>query len=160
MSGIRTFEHRFTVDAPLERVAQFHSDTRALKILNPPPVFVQFHKVEPLGEGSVADFTLWLGPLPIHWVAVHSDFHPSRGFVDTQQSGPFDYWQHQHTFTALSDHQTEVIDVVQARFSSHPFWAIVTRLMWINLKFMFAYRAWQTRRHTEQADSTQDRITV
>ncbi len=32
---MRTFDYRFVVVAPIEDVARFHSDTRALKILTP-----------------------------------------------------------------------------------------------------------------------------
>ena len=55
------FEHCFEVNAPLEAVAEFHRDARALRRLTPPPMWAQFHRVEPLGEGSKAEFTLWLG---------------------------------------------------------------------------------------------------
>ena len=60
-----TFEFRFRVPAPLSVVRRFHHDTSALKKLTPPPVFVQLHEIEPLSEGSVSRFTLWMGPLPL-----------------------------------------------------------------------------------------------
>ena len=65
-----TFNYSFEVDAPLTAVSEFHHDTRALKKLSPPPIFAQIHDYEPLGEGSMADFTLWFGPFPIHWVCL------------------------------------------------------------------------------------------
>ena len=79
------FDYAFTVRAPLARVAEFHRDTRALQRLSPPPMFVQLHRLEPLAEGSVAEFTLWLGPLPLRWRAVHSNVDPLGGFTDTNQ---------------------------------------------------------------------------
>ena len=59
------FDYKFTVDAPATAVSNFHHDTRILKKLSPPPIFVQIHRFEPLGEGSKAEFTLWFGPLPL-----------------------------------------------------------------------------------------------
>ena len=47
------FKHEFQVDAPVEKVAEFHSSTLALKRLTPPPMFVQFNQIEPLGEAHV-----------------------------------------------------------------------------------------------------------
>ena len=47
-------------------------------------------RLEPLGNGSVSEFTLWMGPLPVHWIAIHKDVDPMRGFQDNQLSGPFD----------------------------------------------------------------------
>lgn len=66
-----TFTYTFVVNAPLTAVAAFHHDTRILKKLTPPPIFVQIHRYEPLGDGSEAEFTLWFGPLPVRWLAVH-----------------------------------------------------------------------------------------
>jgi len=138
------YEHRFTVEAPLTAVAEFHKDTSALRLLSPPPMVVQFNNVEPLEEGSVADFTMWLGPLPIRWVALHSEVDPLHGFVDTQQSGPFRSWRHQHQFRAVNENRTEVIDTIEAEYGS-----LVSRFMWANLPVLFGYRGWRTRRELE-----------
>ncbi|MGB6421453.1 MAG: hypothetical protein WBF05_06405, partial [Anaerolineales bacterium] len=81
---MRHYSHRFQVQASLEAVAEFHRDSRALKQLTPPPLFISFNNVESLAEGSVADFIMWLGPLPIHWVATHSEVDPMQGFTDSQ----------------------------------------------------------------------------
>lgn len=134
------YKHRFTVNAPLTVVAEFHRDSRALRLLTPPPVWVQFHSVEPLAEGSVADFTMWLGPLPVRWTAVHTQVTP-HGFSDTQKRGPFRAWQHRHSFRELGDGRTEVMDEVEAEPGN-----LISRFMWLNLPILFAYRGWQTRR--------------
>lgn len=146
---MKDFINSFTVQAPLSSVAEFHSDTRALKRLTPPPVIVRFNSLEPLGEGSRADFTLWFGPLPIRWVAIHHEYNPLKGFVDVQESGPFEFWEHRHSFKPISDNCTEIIDEIKASPSQHPFWSLVGRFMWLNLPIMFAYRAWVTRRFVE-----------
>ena len=138
------YEHRFTVEAPLTAVAEFHKDTSALRLLSPPPMVVQFNNVEPLEEGSVADFTMWLGPVPIRWVALHSEVDPLHGFVDTQQSGPFRSWRHRHQFRAVNENRTEVIDTIEAEYGS-----LVSRFMWANLPVLFGYRGWRTRRELE-----------
>jgi ligand-binding SRPBCC domain-containing protein len=146
---MKHYAHRFKVQAPLELVAEFHSDSRALKKLTPPPLFVSFNKVEPLAEGSVADFTMWLGPLPIRWVATHSEVDPMRGFTDTQTSGPFEVWKHRHSFESIDEDTTYVIDQVQGVPSDHLFWGIVSRFMWLTLPILFAYRSQRTRKALE-----------
>lgn len=143
---MKRFTHRFQVRASLEQVAQFHRETETLKLLTPPPIFVQFHRVEPFGEGSVADFTLWMGPLPVRWQAVHSAVHPTRGFTDTQARGPFLHWQHRHTFEPLDSDTTLVVDEVQVIFGKGLLAGLVSRLMWFGLPLLFTYRAWRTRR--------------
>lgn len=58
----QSFDFTITIRASLAAVADFHHDARALKRLTPPPIFVQLHRVEPLAEGSIVDFTLWFDP--------------------------------------------------------------------------------------------------
>jgi ligand-binding SRPBCC domain-containing protein len=147
---MKRYSHSFRVQAPLGRVAEFHHDTRALKYLTPPPLIVNFNELQPLAEDSVADFTMWFGPLPIRWVAAHSDVDPNAGFTDTQVAGPFETWVHRHSFLALDENNTEVRDEIQGQPSRHPFWGLVSRIMWLNLPILFAYRAWRTRRALER----------
>ena len=147
---MRHFQHKFLVEAPISKVAEFHQDTRSLKGLTPPPIYVSFNEIQPLAENSVADFTMWLGPLPVRWVAMHSNVKPLNGFTDTQLSGPFEQWVHQHAFQSLGPNRTEIIDTVEAQPSNHVFWGLVSRFMWLNLPFLFAYRAWRTRKALEK----------
>ena len=146
---MRQFHHEFQVSAPVERVAEFHRSTQALKSLTPPPLFVKFNHLERLGEGSKADFTLWFGPLPIRWVAVHSQVDPMEGFTDTQIEGPFQTWIHRHSFEPINDYSTRVIDRIEGQPGSNPFFGLVSRFMWFTLPILFYYRAKQTRRAVE-----------
>ena len=143
------FDYSFTVDAPLAAVRDFHSDTSALKRLTPPPTIVHLHSIEPLGEGSVSTFTLWVGPLPLRWTAVHRNV-TDRGFTDVQASGPAAKWEHTHSFVPLSDAMTEIREHIEFEHKRGP-WGLVTRALFSrpNLLLMFAYRRWITRRHLQ-----------
>ena len=146
------FDHNFTVNAPLAAVAAFHRDARVLPRLTPPPIRVQLHRVDPLGEGAIAAFTLWFGPLPVRWVAVHSQVDTLRGFTDTQRSGPLKFWRHTHAFAALDTSTTRVSEHVE--YEHHAGWrGWLSRLLYNRpaLEFLFAYRAWVTRRATRAA---------
>ena len=101
------FSYYFTVRAPLQAVCDFHHDTSALKKLTPPPTIVQLIDIEPLCEGSVSKFTLWVGPLPLRWTAVHRNVS-LHGFTDIQIAGPAKKWEHTHTFISLSQKMTEI----------------------------------------------------
>lgn len=140
-----SFESRFTVPASLEAVARFHADPRALTRLTPTPMRV--HRMDPMGEGSVSNFTMWVGPIPIHWEAVHSDLDGVRGFTDTQERGPMARWVHRHEFNSLGPALTEVHDRVWYRHP--PRWrGLLTRMLFstLPLRVLFFYRAWATRR--------------
>jgi ligand-binding SRPBCC domain-containing protein len=141
---MKHFQHSFTVKAPLPVVAEFHKDASALRLLMPPPMSVRFNKIEPLAEGSTADFTMLAGPVSIRWVAVHSDVSEQNGFVDVQQQGPFRSWRHRHQFCAIDAQKTEVIDEIEAEFGT-----TLSRFMWLNLPVLFAYRARQTKNQLE-----------
>lgn len=145
------FDYSFTVSAPLQAVRDFHHDTSALKRLTPPPTIVQLHSIEPLGEGSVSRFTLWVGPLPLRWTAVHRNVSPA-GFTDIQAEGPAAKWEHTHTFTAVSPTVTRIDEHIEYEHK-RGLWGLVTRLLFSkpNLYFMFTFRKLATRWHLRNA---------
>ena len=147
ISAMPVFDYSFTVPASLAAVRDFHRDTRALKRLTPPPVFVRLHRVEPLAEGSVSEFTLWVGPLPLRWTAVHRNVS-DRGFTDVQAAGPAAKWEHTHTFVPLADGRTEIREHIEFEHKSGPI-GLVTRVLFAkpNLLGMFFYRSLVTRWH-------------
>jgi ligand-binding SRPBCC domain-containing protein len=145
-----TFDFRFTVAAPLAAVAEFHQDTAALKKLTPPPIFAQIHQYEPLAEGSVADFTLWFGPLPVPWRAVHTQVEPA-GFTDSQLRGPLKSWQHTHRFAALAPALTEVREHIEYEHARG--WrGLFSRLLFARpgLYLLFTARKFLARYHVNQ----------
>lgn len=146
------FDFRFVVDAPLNAVREFHRDTSALKRLTPPPTLVQLHEIEPLAEGSVSRFTLWVGPLPLRWTAVHRNVS-DNGFTDIQSQGPAAKWEHTHSFSSISEAASEIREHIEYEHK-HGFWGIVTRLLFArpNLYLMFTYRKLVTRHYLAHSD--------
>ena len=139
------FDFQFKVNAPVEDVHAFHHDTSALKRLTPPPTIVQLGEIEPLAEGSTSKFTLWVGPLPLRWTAVHKNVS-ANGFTDVQTEGPARKWEHTHSFHSVSDNVTEVNEHIEYEHKNG-FWGVVTRILFAkpNLYFMFTYRMLATR---------------
>ncbi len=139
------YQHKFVVNAGLDEVAAFHRRSRSMKVITPPPIIVRMRSApHELAEGDVMSFTLWMGPLPLHWTARIENVTPA-GFTDRQLSGPFASWVHRHIFVPLSDSSTAVIDVVDAELSRDPFWRLAGFSMWIGMPALFAYRGWKTR---------------
>ena len=139
------FDYRFLVNASLDAVQSFHHDTSALKRLTPPPTIVQLHSIEPLAEGFVSKFTLWVGPLPLHWTARHRDVS-THGFTDVQTEGPAKRWEHTHSFVEINEAKTEIREHIEYEHKGG-FWGVVTRILFAkpNLYFMFTYRKLATR---------------
>jgi ligand-binding SRPBCC domain-containing protein len=141
------FLHRFNVKAPLEVVSDFHRRPGSLGAITPPPAILRLHLApEELGEGDEMDFTIWLGPLPIRWVA-RIEGVSKEGFSDRQLRGPFKDWVHRHSFVRVDDRTTQVQDQIEANFRPHLLWGPVGLGMWLSLPLMFSYRARQTRKY-------------
>ncbi|HSH03415.1 MAG TPA: cyclase [Anaerolineae bacterium] len=147
-----TFDYKFTVNAPLSAVANFHSDTRVLKRLTPPPLYMQIHQFDPLQEGAQAHFTMWVGPIPLKWHAHHHDFDPLHGFTDTQVDGPMAKWVHTHRFDAINHNQTVVHEHIEFEHPRGPR-GLFTRLLFNppGLYLLFTYRQLVTRWYTRHA---------
>lgn len=140
------FTHQFTVNAPIEAVADFHSQSASMGAITPPPIIVNIHHApEILTDGDQMAFTMWMGPLPIRWVAEISK-NDEHAFVDRQVEGPFSVWEHRHTFVDIGNGQTEVHDEVTAELSTNWFWKTLGYGMWLNMPVLFAFRAWKTKR--------------
>lgn len=146
-----TFNYSFVVAAPVEAVSRFHKDTSVLKKLSPPPIFAQIHDFEPLGEGSKADFTLWFGPIPVHWQAVHQNVS-AHGFTDIQVRGPLKKWEHQHRFIPLNAAQTRVSEHIEYEHHSG-LKGLFSRLLFsrLGLTLLFTARKLITRRSLKGA---------
>lgn len=155
------YRHRFVVNAPQAEVADFHASSLSMGAITPPPVVVRVHAAPAtLAEGDTMDFTMWLGPLPIHWIARIEQTTPVS-FVDRQVSGPFASWEHLHTYVAQGPATTVVVDQVTAELSANWFWKLVGFGMWISLPLLFGFRGWQTKRILERArDNTASKPTA
>ena len=139
------YQHSFTVQVPLDKVADFHRVSASMAMITPPPILVRIHQApEILQEGDEMRFTLWLGPLPLRWLAKIENLS-KHGFTDRQIEGPFQRWEHQHRFQANHADSTTIIDRVQVEPKKHWFWGLVGRLMVWGLPALFAFRGWKTR---------------
>ncbi len=140
------YQHRFQVRAPMAVVADFHAQSASMGAITPPPIVVTVHRAPVrLADGDEMDFTLWLGPLPVHWIAQIEDAGPV-GFTDRQVCGPFAKWIHCHRFVVVDENVTEVLDEIELNLRPHWVWGLVGLGMWLSLPLLFAYRGWKTRR--------------
>ena len=143
------YQHRFQVRAPMAVVADFHAQSASMGAITPPPIVVTVHRAPVrLADGDEMDFTLWLGPLPVHWIAQIEDAGPV-GFTDRQVCGPFAKWIHCHRFVVVDESVTEVLDEIELNLRPHLVWGLVGLGMWLSLPLLFAYRGWKTRRLLE-----------
>ena len=138
------FRHEFIVRKSINEVSAFHSDTSVLRRLTPPPMWIQIHRIDPLAEGAIAEFTMWLVFIPLGWKGLNSDV-TQNGFVDEQVKGPMLSWRHQHSFEVIDAQKTKVIDEIY--YQHFPGLAgIFSRILFnpLGLRALFLYRKWVT----------------
>jgi ligand-binding SRPBCC domain-containing protein len=144
------FEKSSLINAPVETVWRFHERPDILQILTPPWQPVQIVRREGgLGVGALSEFRLWIGPIPVQWIAVHTDCQPNQLFVDEQQTGPMDSWRHRHIFEAQGT-KTRLTDAITYAL---PGGQTLESLLegWVNTRLsdMFDYRHRMTCLHCE-----------
>jgi ligand-binding SRPBCC domain-containing protein len=129
-------------------VAAFHRRPETLAELTP-LLRVQLDRAPRVAEdGDELAFRIWIGPWPLRWRA-RIEGLTSTGFVDRQLSGPFRLWVHRHTFVPVDAETTVVQDEVRANLRRQLSWGVIAFAMWLSLPFLFAFRAWKTRRRLE-----------
>ena len=143
------YHHRFRVPASIEQVAEFHRRSASMAAITPPPMVVKVQRAPAvLADGDEMAFTMWLGPLPVVWLA-RIEAVSDTGFTDRQLCGPFAEWVHRHTFTAVDENLTDVVDEITLQLRPHPIWWLVGLGMWLGLPVLFTFRAWKTKRMLE-----------
>ncbi|MCW5963212.1 MAG: SRPBCC family protein [Bryobacterales bacterium] len=144
------FQFATLIRAPREAVLAFHGRPDAICLLTPPWQPIQLlRRHNSLKAGSEVVLRVWMGPLPIIWLARHTEFRGLDGFVDEQIRGPFRYWRHEHRFQQNAE-GTLLVDDIACTLPGAP----VTHLLlgWLvrlQLRSMFAYRHAVTRRNCE-----------
>ncbi|NDJ76017.1 MAG: cyclase [Chloroflexi bacterium] len=147
MTNHKTFEHRSIIHTTPAEMVAFHADPAALRKLTMPPTAIQVLRDDrsSLTEGEI-EFRLWLGPLPVRWLARHAPGPTATSFTDQMVRGPMAFWEHAHIFEVVEDGVT-LIDRIT--FAHKPGWrGLLTRLMFdgLPLRILFLYRHWRTER--------------
>ena len=130
------------VAAPVKSVAEFHARPGAIRTLTPFVIPMSRHRMEPLAEGSIAEFTLWFGPLPIRWTALHTEVDSKAGFTDTQISGPFKYWKHIHRYESDIQSGSRIVESINYEHAPG-LRGLMTRILFSRpmLFVLFTYRS-------------------
>lgn len=144
------FKYSSLINAPVEVVWKFHQRPDILQLLTPPWQPVQVIRRDGgLEIGAITEFSLFLGPLPLRWLARHTEYQKYRLFTDEQISGPFDYWQHRHIFEPEGSKTRLTDDVSFSMPGGETVEFFVGWLVQTQLEAMFRYRHYITKRECE-----------
>ncbi len=104
------------IEKPLEEVFPFFADATNLEQIT--PKFLRFRVTSPVPievrAGARIDYELSLFGVPLRWRTRITEYVPGVRFVDEQESGPYAYWRHTHTFEAVGN-ATRMRDHVEYR---------------------------------------------
>lgn len=134
------------MNTTLTKMLAFHQDPNALATLTPPPIFVQLNRDDrrAFDDGEL-EFTLWMGFIPVRWLARHESGPTSTSFADRMVKGPLAAWRHEHIFTEVPG-GVELLDRVTLEHKPGlP--GLLTRLVFdgLPLQMLFLYRHLRTK---------------
>jgi len=93
------FVRRTRIEAPAEKVFEWHARPGALERLTPPWEPVEAVEPSPsIHDGARGAFRVRVGPFHVRWDFEHKGYQEGRQFQDFQRSGPFRRWEHTHRF--------------------------------------------------------------
>ena len=125
----------------VEDAFAYHERPGALQRLVPPWESVEIESTDnSLAVGSKVVLKTSVFGIPIRWVAEHTDYEPPHLFADTQLSGPFAAWRHQHQFKAI-DEQSCLTDQIDFEVPLGSVGRVLgSRAALGKIEAMFAYR--------------------
>jgi ligand-binding SRPBCC domain-containing protein len=146
------FKYSSVINAPVNTVWKFHERPDVLQILTPPWQPVQVIRREGgLGVGAITEFRLFLGPLPLTWLARHTGYEEYKFFIDEQISGPFDSWKHHHIFEAEGNNTRLTDEISFAMPGGETIEFVSGWLIKVQLEAMFRYRHHMTKQECEKS---------
>lgn len=115
------FEKISRIEAPLEKVFQWHERPGAIERYSPPwdPISV-IRKTGGIEAGAEVVLLMHAGPVPYRWHARHTDFIPDQLFRDEMVKGPFKSWVHTHEFEAVDQNSCQIRDHIEFQLPFHP----------------------------------------
>ena len=87
-----------------ENLAQLTPGWLDFRILTPSPI--------PMDRGTVIDYRIGLGGVPMRWRTLIADYEPPCIFIDEQLDGPYAVWHHTHRFETVPG-GTRLVDRVR-----------------------------------------------
>ncbi len=108
------FQKAVELPCSIETAFAWHEAPGAIQRLIPPWEKVSVDNYEGgLQLGKELNLVNKLGPIPLRWHARHTLYDPPFRFCDTQLSGPFKKWDHDHRFQPLNGGASRLTDSIQ-----------------------------------------------
>ena len=137
------FEREQVLELPLDDVFKFVSSAQNLARITPSSLEFRFEGEPPaeLSVGAEIRYRLKISGVPVRWTTRITEWDPPHRFADLQARGPYAYWLHTHSFSALDEGRTLMRDRVIYRVP-YGFLGEVARRVFVRaqLRSIFEYR--------------------
>ena len=136
------FNATLTLDLPIDKVFAFFADAENLERITPAELGFQILTPTPfeIRQGTLIDYKLTLHGFPMKWRTKITRWEPPHLFEDTQLSGPYKQWIHQHRFTEIGPGKTLMEDEVRYRLPFEPLGDIANFLISRQVANIFEHR--------------------
>ena len=126
---VHVLEKEAFIERPLEEVFNFFSRAENLELLTPTSLRFKILTPSPIQmkPGALIEYRLSLFGLPFRWKTLIQDWEPPLRFVDSQLSGPYLSWVHEHTFQEVMG-GTRMCDRVEYQVPGGPLEPLIHRL--------------------------------
>jgi len=129
------------LNAPIQRVYEFHCDTNNLPLITPPWIKVSIVKLDlPLVQGSHIILDITRFGFTQQWEMEIEAMRPNEAVIDRAIRSPFKSFRHVHGFEKIDENQTRMKDMVEFALPFKPLSNIALPFIKKDLKRMFDYR--------------------
>ena len=138
---IHTLNYSCLLNASLERVYQFHTDTRNLPLITPPWVNVTIISMEDKGtEISVVDLDIRRFGITTRWKMQIEKYDCPNTITDLMIKGPFPFFRHERIFNSITSASTLMEEKITMRLPMGWFGSLAFPWLKRDMDAMFAYR--------------------
>ena len=136
------FEKKTIIKKPLPEVFDFFSKAENLDKITPPHLYFKILTPSPIviKKGTIIDYQLKLYGVPFKWKTEITKWDPPYSFEDSQISGPYKKWVHQHFFEEKNGevHMKDIVEYLSPGWLLEP----LIDLLFVgpNVQRIFNYR--------------------
>jgi ligand-binding SRPBCC domain-containing protein len=112
---VHMLEREQFIPQPIDEVFAFFSHAENLEEITPGFLSFRILSVDPpqLRRGTLIRYRLaWHGLFPLRWTTEITHWEPPHFFADSQLSGPYRLWRHEHSFKSRGT-GTQMNDIVR-----------------------------------------------
>jgi ligand-binding SRPBCC domain-containing protein len=140
-----TLRFRSRINAPVDDLYHFHTDTRNLPLITPPWIKVKILDLDlPLHQGSHITLSITRFFISQTWKMMIKEMKQPHLVCDTAIISPFTSFTHYHFFNQVDDKSSELVDEIHFKLPFYPLSLLFLGFIKHDMKKMFTYRHLRT----------------